>query len=71
METQKLGEMNRLEMIDFQRSRVVATQASRSSQVETAIGKRSFTTSPSRIRLGRDAGGNLIGSEIGSLDLPS
>ena len=46
METQKLGEMNRLEMIDFQRSRVVATQASRSSQVDTAIGKRSFTTSP-------------------------
>jgi hypothetical protein len=64
VETQKLGEMNRLEMIDFQRSRVVATQASRSSQVETAIGKRSFTTSPSRIRLGRDAGGNLIGSGI-------
>ncbi len=59
-----LTKLNRLEMLDLQKTRTRANQLSRGQKAETKIHKRAFTVSTSRLGIGRDTSGRLMGTGL-------
>jgi hypothetical protein len=59
-----LSKVNRLEMLDLQRTRTRATQLTRAKDTPSKIHKRAFTASSSHLGVGRDTNGRLMGSGV-------
>jgi len=59
-----LSKVNRLEMLDLQRTRTRATQLTRAKDTPSKIHKRAFTASSSHLGVGRDTNGHLMGSGV-------
>ena len=59
-----LTKVNRLEMLDLQKTRTRANQLSRGNTAETKIHTRSFAVSTSRSGIGRDSSGRLMGTGL-------
>ena len=59
-----LTKINRLEMLDLQKTRTRATQLTRAKDTPSKIHKRSFTASSRYLGIGRDTNGHLMGSGV-------